>query len=299
MTVPGQGRLQFPSVDTSADPARHAGYLSLVAEVIRGLREEALAGLDLRPGTSLLDAGCGLGEYALEVAPHVLPGGRVVGVDASRQLVERARHAADLATSPVEFLVDDVRALSFADASFDVVRCERVLQHLTPADAAIAVAEFARVTRPGGTIQLIDVNHYQTAFTASDADLARRLVVESRAASRYPDAGLFLCALLSGAGIPGAHVAVSVGRFPSLAVFDTIQQLGQSIEEMVAAGTLAPTRADAFRDELGARDRGGTFLGTIVCYVATGRKPGPGSSASRWSRKRRSAPSSVSSRARR
>ena len=136
-----RGRLQFPSVDASTDPARHAEYLALVASVIGGLRAEALPGLDLHPGARLLDAGCGLGEYAIEVAPRVLPDGRVVGVDASHELVERARQANEAAGSSVEFQVGDIRALQFADGSFDTVRCERVLQHLTPADAATAVTE--------------------------------------------------------------------------------------------------------------------------------------------------------------
>jgi SAM-dependent methyltransferase len=272
VTTPETGRLQFPSVDASTDPARHADYLALVATVIAELRAEALEALDLPPEARLLDAGCGLGEHAIEIASRVLPGGRVVGVDASHMMVERARDSALQAGTPVEFMVGDIRALPFADTSFDASRCERVLQHLTPSDAAAAVAELVRVTRRGGVIQLIDVNHYQTALTATDADLARRLVVEGRGTSRYPDAGLFLRVLLSRAGVRDVVVAARAGRFQNLAVFDTVQQLGQSLAEMVARGNVAPGRAQEFRDDLVARDLAGTFLATMIGYIATGRK---------------------------
>jgi SAM-dependent methyltransferase len=272
VNTPETGRLEFPSVDASTDPARHAEYLALVASVIAELRSEALEALHLRPGACLLDAGCGLGEHAIEIAPRVLPDGRVVGVDASHAMVERARGAAVQARSPVEFVVGDIRALPFADASFDASRCERVLQHLTPSDAATAVAELVRVTRRGGVIQLIDVDHYQTAFTASDAELARRLVFESRATSRYPDAGLFLQVLLSQAGVRDAVVVARAGRFQNLAVFNTVQQLGQSLAELVAGGTVSPGRAQDLRDDLVARDLAGTFLATMIGYIATGRK---------------------------
>lgn len=273
MTTPDTGRLRFPAVDASADPARHAEYLALVAAVVGELRAEARGTLRLRPGAHLLDAGCGAGEHALELASEVLPGGRVVGVDVSHAMIERAQDAAEQARSPVEFTVGDVRSLPLADASFDAVRCERVLQHLAPSDAAAAVSELARVTRPGGTIQLIDVDHYQTAFTAADTELARRLVVEGRTSSLYPDVGLFLHELLTEAGLGDVAVVARAGTFRDLAVFDTIQQLGQSLAEMVAARPVSASRAQALHDDLLSRDRGGSFLATMIAYIATGQKP--------------------------
>ncbi len=265
-------RLEFASVDATVDPGRHAEYLTLVAGTIAELRAETIEGMALRPGARLLDAGCGAGEFAIELAPRVLPGGEVVGVDASREMVERASRAAAEAGSAARFLVADVRALSFDEAAFDAVRCERVLQHLVPSDAATAVRELVRVTRPGGMIQLIDVDHDQTAFTASDAELVRRLVVESRADARFPDAGLFVHALLIEAGVRDVSVIIRGGVFRDLGVFDTVQQLEVSMDGMVASGALAPARADALREDLSARAAAGSFLGTIIAYVATGRK---------------------------
>ena len=272
-SVPDEGRLQFAAVDASGDAARHATYLAALADIVSTLRTEAVGSLGLRPGAALLDAGCGAGEHAIELVPRVLPDGRIVGVDTSRELVDRARAAAGAAGVPVDFLVADIRDLPFADSEFDAVRSERVFQHLEPADGPLAAAELLRVTRPRGVVQLSDPNHFQTAFTATDRELARCLVVEGRTTSRHPDAGLHLHALLHRAGAVDVTVEVRPLRIRDLAAFDTLQELGRTLDALVTAGSVEPARAAAFRADLEARDRDGTFLATIIAYCATGRKP--------------------------
>jgi SAM-dependent methyltransferase len=69
----------------------------------------------------------------------------------------------------VEYRTGDVQALDLPDDSLDGVWCERVLQHLPDPDAA--VAEFARVTRPGGRVCLIDTDWESLAFDGVRADL--------------------------------------------------------------------------------------------------------------------------------
>src|SRR5258708_1068164 len=84
-----------------------------------------LAGL-LRPGLSVLDAGCGTGAITAGIARAVGPAGRVVGVDRNEELlaVARSEHAA---IANLRFEARDATELPYG-AEFDVVTAARVLQ---------------------------------------------------------------------------------------------------------------------------------------------------------------------------
>jgi 2-polyprenyl-6-hydroxyphenyl methylase/3-demethylubiquinone-9 3-methyltransferase len=98
-----------------------------------------------RSGAALLDLGCGGGL----LAPHV-SGYRHVGVDLSASALEIA------AQHGIEPVHADVAHLSFDDATFDVVAAGEIFEHVEDLDRA--VAEGARVLRPGGTIVCDTIN---------------------------------------------------------------------------------------------------------------------------------------------
>jgi SAM-dependent methyltransferase len=113
--------------------------------------------LGLEPGMRVLDAGCGPGRHALELARR---GVRVVGVDASPDFVALARAAAH--ELPVEFREGDVRELTFA-AEFDAVIC--LCQGgfgLLGGDAREldVVGRFAAALVPGGRMALSAFSAY-------------------------------------------------------------------------------------------------------------------------------------------
>ena len=102
----------------------------------------------------LIEVGVGTG-LAL---PHYTPSLRVTGIDLSPEMLARARRrAAEAAQGNIEALLEmDATALSFPDASFDVAVAMFVMT-VVP-DPARAMAELARVTRPGGTVLIC--NHF-------------------------------------------------------------------------------------------------------------------------------------------
>ena len=111
--------------------------------------------LDLRPGMTVLDLGCGEGRHAFEAFRR---GGRVVAVDWGQHEVETTKRWLGLIADdepvpdPARFEVvrGDVTRLPFPDASVDRVMASEVLEHV-PDDAA-AFAEIARVLKPGGRV---------------------------------------------------------------------------------------------------------------------------------------------------
>lgn len=104
------------------------------------------------PVPAVLDVGCGTGINLLEMARVLGPCRLLVGVDLSPGMVEVARLKAAATGIPALFMVADGESLPFPDQTFDFVVCNSVLHWLE--DRARAVAEFARVLRPGGQLLL-------------------------------------------------------------------------------------------------------------------------------------------------
>jgi SAM-dependent methyltransferase len=102
----------------------------------------------LTPGTAL-DAACGTGRHAEYLTGL---GHRVIGVDSSPQMLEKARQRMPQAN----WAVGDLHKLPIADETMDLVVCALALTHV-PALAPV-LAEFARVLRPGGHVVVSDMH---------------------------------------------------------------------------------------------------------------------------------------------
>jgi ubiquinone/menaquinone biosynthesis C-methylase UbiE len=107
-------------------------------------------------GASVLEIGCGPGHLAALLAR--IPGLRVTGVDLDPGMVVRAEARAGREVGGdrhrPSFLVADVAALPFPDASFDLVVSTFSMHHW--ADPAVGLAEIRRVLRPGGRALIWD-----------------------------------------------------------------------------------------------------------------------------------------------
>jgi MPBQ/MSBQ methyltransferase len=111
-------------------------------------------GLDTLPqGQTLLDVGCGIGGSSRILARDY--GFSVMGVTISPQQVQRAQQLTPT-DRDAQFQVDDAMALSFPDASFDVVWSVEAGPHMP--DKAIFAKELMRVLKPGGVLVLADWN---------------------------------------------------------------------------------------------------------------------------------------------
>jgi arsenite methyltransferase len=110
----------------------------------------------IAPGATVLDLGCGAGTDLLVAAQMTGPGGRVIGVDMTPSMLERARESAQaMALANVELHESLIETLPLPDASVDVVISNGVIDLVPDKDAVFA--EIDRVLRPGGRLQLADV----------------------------------------------------------------------------------------------------------------------------------------------
>ena len=97
----------------------------------------------------LLDLGCNWGRWSIAAARR---GYRPVGMDPGLESILPARRIARQLGVDARFLVGDARYIPFRGGRFDVVYSYGVLQHFSPADARLAIAEAARVVAPLGTV---------------------------------------------------------------------------------------------------------------------------------------------------
>jgi 2-polyprenyl-6-hydroxyphenyl methylase / 3-demethylubiquinone-9 3-methyltransferase len=135
------GLLHF--LKTAIQPARFGYFERILTQV-----------LQLSPqGRSLLDVGCGGGILAEDFARL---GCQVTGVDPSAPSLDAARQHAEQAGLRITYRQSGGEALPFGDATFDIVCCCDVLEHVDDVDAVIA--EIARVLRPGGVFFYDTIN---------------------------------------------------------------------------------------------------------------------------------------------
>jgi SAM-dependent methyltransferase len=106
-----------------------------------------VADMPLAPGAVAVDAGCGEGEYAVELATRF--GFQVTGVDPVARCVQAAQLSAPPGC-PVSFAVGTAEHIPLPSGSADLVWCRDVLSLVEDVDAAYR--EFRRVLKPGGLV---------------------------------------------------------------------------------------------------------------------------------------------------
>ncbi|MFZ0613422.1 MAG: methyltransferase domain-containing protein [Desulfobacterales bacterium] len=110
---------------------------------------------DIPAGSHLLDIGCGAGVDALFAAKLVRPAGRVVGIDITPEMIERAEaNKKKVGAENVVFQLDRVQDLTGLDERFDVVTSNGAL-NLIPEKKEVMEAVF-RLLKPGGRFFVAD-----------------------------------------------------------------------------------------------------------------------------------------------
>jgi SAM-dependent methyltransferase len=141
-TRPGRHGSDIPLDATRQTPARRASF----AWFDRWLGTQNLA------GSTALDLGCGRGEVSVQLA---LLGATVTGIDVSSESLARAQTLAQKhgVGNRVSLEAGNAEDLSFKDNSFDLAVCNGLMSFV---DFDRTAGELSRVTRPGGTVVILD-----------------------------------------------------------------------------------------------------------------------------------------------
>lgn len=122
----------------------------------RAFRRQIVDLARLTPGESLLDVGCGTGSLAIAAKCRVGQQGQVFGIDASPEMIARARSKTTSAGIEVSFGTAVAEALPFDDATFDAVVSTLMLHHLPRQVRQQCLKEIRRVLKPDGRVLVVD-----------------------------------------------------------------------------------------------------------------------------------------------
>lgn len=271
-TAPAFG-LEYSDVDAGEDPQLLSDRLDRIASVdaIAAAKQYSLDLLELTHGDHVLDVGCGNGPELCALAELVGPRGRVVGLDPSRTLLARAEARGLQNVTHVELVLGDATALPFPDNAFDACRADRTLQHV--ADLETAVAEIARVTRPGGRIV---ASEYPLTFVTpiGDESLTDALRTVTRAErDRFNGVALLLPIVFRLGGLPDASLIQHELVLRDFSEIERVTNIRTSIATALQAGALSPEDGDALCLSLRERVEAGDAFLTVPATHVVATKP--------------------------
>jgi SAM-dependent methyltransferase len=224
---------------------------ALTSSTLKHLREQwwndAFTGfledtLRPRPGKRILDVGCGTGTAEISLSRLRLSQMRLVGIDTVIDRVRLAQKATRGMNANVSYATADACHLPFREGVFDSTFCVAVLQHIR--EISLALAELARVTKPGGRILVVEPDNAARYWFSSlpsgmqTFELGRRFfagLATARGEAAAAPVGPLLPGMFASTGIE----PVSVHLFPV-----SVSRLG------VPPASVWDARRDAVRDAI-------------------------------------------------
>jgi len=233
------------------------------------------------PGSTVLEAGCGVGAQTLLLAGNS-PDAQFVSIDSSPESLARAEeHVSGKGLTNVTFQQADICHLPFRTGTFDHVFICFTLEHIR--DPLLALDNLMRVLRPGGTITAIEGDH-GTAVFYPDTPAAHRvidcLVSLQRQAGGNALIGRELEHLLADAGfVEGivsplqTYASASIPRSSEAVKSIFIAMIEGVREQAIGSGLVDPEAWDrGIRDLERTTEKDGMFCYTF--FKAVGRKAG-------------------------
>jgi len=263
-----------PSKASMQDVHEMAAALEERAQAFDQMQVNAALADALAPvvGEHILEVGCGSGVLCRQIAPSVVPGGKITGVDISPEFLKIAQSkiaTADLANC-IQWGAGQADVLPFRDASFDAVFAARLLLHVS--DPQAVLNELVRVVRPGGRVVVMDWDFDTVALDHSDRDLTRRLLhwrCDHHGGNNWSGRQLWgrmaATELVNVKPVP----VVSVARYENDSLTLSLFKAAQVARD---GGAISPGEYDTWVDELRSSLAAGSFFASIVYFIVIGER---------------------------
>lgn len=250
-----------------AKAARRLEATYSTPDVVRQ-RTQTLEVLRPRPGESGLDIGCGPGLLAVELARQVGPKGCVVGIDTSPDMVAMSfgRAAAERLAKQVKVLVADAAELPFGDQRFDFLVATQVYEYVP--DMKKALAEAARLLRPGGRLAALDTDWGSCVWNTGDRERNARILRAWDDHFVHPHLPAELPRLLADAGMTLRESRVipilNLGGDANTYSYNMIETIARFV---AARGGIPENEARAWTADVKGQAERGTYFFSLNRYL--------------------------------
>jgi ubiquinone/menaquinone biosynthesis C-methylase UbiE len=262
---------------SAGDRAGDAGHAVRPPDTVRdaawvnAFKRRTYALLEPHDEMRLLDVGCGTGDDVRALAALFWPTGEAVGIGTSAAMVAEARKRATGKALPVCFHIGDVQDLDFPDDTFDGVRAERTLQQV--GNPQRAIAEMARVARPGGRIVVAEEDVDTLTIDAADRVTTRAIVHAIGDMRRNGWSIRQAPAYFRQSGLTEIAVVADTWILTDYALASAVLDFAAGAQGAHERGGISAEDAACWFADMETRAVAGAFYCTITAFIVSGRKP--------------------------
>ena len=223
-------------------------------------------------GEHILEVGCGSGILCRLMAPTIVPGGKITGLDISSEFIKIAQDlaiSADLSDS-IQWGAGQAESLPFQDANFDGVLAARLLLHVSNPQSILS--ELMRVVRPGGRVVVMDWDFETLAVDHSNRELTRRLLhwrCDHHGGNNW--SGRQLWGLMAATNLVNLKVVpiVSVAHRENDSLTLSLFRAAQVARD---GGAIALNEYEEWVEELRSSLAAGCFFASMVYFIVIGER---------------------------
>ncbi len=262
----------FAEVDKTDDPHSFIKCLNLIHSLpfFQEWKSHSYQLLNLSPGDSVLEIGCGNGRDIYKIAELVGKNGTSIGVDISTFMLRSARNFNK--TKPVnpDFILCDGQYLPFPESTFHAVRSERVLQH-THFPFSV-VKEMARVTRPHGSVVTFEPDWGTLTLWPGDREICRKIL--NFWCDNIPSGhvGRSLYPAFSDAGLKNISVQPVTLTITDLALIKKMFDLETTFSLAIKQGIVSSDDIMHWENTLSEADKTGKVFSSLTFFLVKGEK---------------------------
>ena len=248
-------------------------YQTKAADLLKQFKQRSYEIMRIGAGDRILDVGCGTGTDTLAIGDLVGPDGWVMGVDFDPAMVaEGKRRAEEKGVSKwVQHNQAEATSLPFEANSFDASRSDRLFQHMSHPEQALA--EMVRITRTGGRILVCDPDWGTASADSLEVDVERRLArYRAERFLRNGFSGRQLYRLFKGLNLQDITLEGFVITMTNYAIAQQMHKYEALAQDALRDGVVTSEEVDRYFKSFNDAERAGTFFASLSIMMVAGRK---------------------------